>query len=107
MKTSTQLKSYTFAVLLSGVGLIAGLEFDAPSSCLLLAVMGSAISGGLGPGLVTVTLSSIAFRYYFFTPIHHLALTHDILPRFLSFVGAMILATVLIDAKRRSTAARI
>jgi PAS domain S-box-containing protein len=107
MNTSAQLKSYMFAVLLSGVGLIAGFEFDAPSSCLLLAVMGSAISGGLGPGLVTVTLCSVAFRYYFFTPIHHLALTQDILPRFLSFVGAMILATVLIDAKRRSTAARI
>ncbi|HWZ50713.1 MAG TPA: PAS domain S-box protein [Granulicella sp.] len=107
MKTSAQLKSYAFAVLLSGVGLAAGFEFDAPSSCLLLAVMGSAISGGLGPGLLTVTLSSIAFRYYFFTPVHHLALTQDILPRFLSLVGAMILATVVIDAKRRSTAARI
>jgi PAS domain S-box-containing protein len=107
MQTSTQLRSYTFAGVLSAVGLLAGFEFDAPSSCLLLAVMGSAINGGLGPGLVTVTLSSIAFRYYFFTPIHHLTLTQDILPRFLSFVGAMILATVLIDAKRRSTAARI
>jgi PAS domain S-box-containing protein len=104
---SPRLRDYTLAVLLSGIGLWAGFQFDAPSSCFLLVVMASAVIGGIGPGLVTVALSSLAFRYYFFDPIHHLGLTPQILPRFLSFVGAIILITVLVEAKRRSTAARL
>jgi K+-sensing histidine kinase KdpD len=38
---------------------------DAPTSCFFLAVMVSSLYGGKGPGLFAVSLSSLAFDYFF------------------------------------------
>jgi C4-dicarboxylate-specific signal transduction histidine kinase len=74
---------------------------DAPSSCFLLAVTVSSLFGGLGPGLLSVALSALAFEHFFlwrtFPPAHETAT----FLRFAVFVIATLLITALMEVKRR------
>jgi len=58
----------------------------APVSLFLCAVMLSAWFGGIGPGVLAVVLSFLAFAYYFVPPIYSLAMEVQQIPRFLIFV---------------------
>ena len=77
------LLSVVAAVIISR---IPGLNLQAaPVSLLLSAIMFSAWFGGLGPGLVAVVLSSLAFDYYALEPQFSLALRPENIPRFIVF----------------------
>src|SRR6266850_5567710 len=58
----------------------------APVSLFLCAVMLSAWFGGIGPGVLAVVLSFLAFAYHFEPPVYSLAMEVLQIPRFLIFV---------------------
>jgi signal transduction histidine kinase len=97
--------SYGIAVLAVAAALTIGrlpalhLQ-DAPVSLLLCAVLFSALVGGLGPALLTMSLSVLAFDYYFLPPIHSLALKPDEIPRLALFSLSAIFVGCLSAAQR-------
>ena len=97
-----RLKGYLLAVLVCAIALPIAWELDAPSSCFLLATMVTSLYGGRGPGYLTVVVSSILFDLLFLLPRFQLLHSHESYLRLAIFIAAMILATELIAAKRRS-----
>jgi C4-dicarboxylate-specific signal transduction histidine kinase len=101
MKVLSNLQRYGLAIISCGVALILAWPIDAPSSCFLLAVTASSLFGGLGPGLLSVVLSALAFEHFFlwrtFPPAHETAT----FLRFAVFVIATLLITALMEVKRR------
>jgi len=101
MKVLSKLQRYGLAITACGVALAVGWPIDAPSSCFLLAVTVSSLFGGLGPGLVSVALSALAFEHFFlwrtFPPAHESAT----FLRFAVFLVATLLITGLMEIKRR------
>ena len=106
MKQPSRLQHYGLAVISCGVALPVAWPIEAPASCFLLAVMVSSLFGGLGPGLVSVTLSAIAYEHFFLwrtsSPAHEPAA----LLRFTAFLVATLLVTGLIEMKRRAEHSR-
>src|SRR6267143_2247374 len=74
------------AALLIARWLAINLNTNAPVSLILCAVMLSAWFGGIGPGVLAVVLSFLAFAYHFVPPIYSLAMEVLQIPRFLIFV---------------------
>jgi len=72
-------------------------------SVLLCAIMLSAWFGGVGPGVLAILLSSLAFKYYFLEPKFSLALQSEDIPRFLVFNLSALFVVALSAAQRRST----
>jgi C4-dicarboxylate-specific signal transduction histidine kinase len=101
MKVLSQLQRYGLAIISCAGALAVAWPIDAPASCFLLAVTVSTLFGGLGPGLVSVVLSALAFDYFFlwrtFPPTHEPAT----LLRFAVFLAAAVLITGLMEIKRR------
>src|SRR3979409_903818 len=101
MKVISQVEHYGLAMISCAVALVVALPIDAPSSCFLLAVTVSSLFGGLGPGLLSVALSALAFEHFFlwrtFAPAHESAT----LLRFAVFLIATFLITALMEIKRR------
>jgi C4-dicarboxylate-specific signal transduction histidine kinase len=101
MKVLSNLQRYGLAIISCGVALILAWPIDAPSSCFLLAVTASSLFGGVGPGLLSVVLSALAFEHFFlwrtFPPAHETAT----FLRFAVFVIATLLITALMEVKRR------
>jgi PAS domain S-box-containing protein len=75
----------------------------APVSLFLCAIMFSAWLGGVGPGLLAILLSTLAFNYYFLEPQYSLGLKAEDLPRFIIFTLSALFAGALSAAQRRST----
>jgi K+-sensing histidine kinase KdpD len=65
MKTLSKLQRYGLATISCGATLAVAWPIDAPSSCFLLAVTVSSLFGGLGPTLLSIGLSALAFDYFF------------------------------------------
>jgi C4-dicarboxylate-specific signal transduction histidine kinase len=101
MKIASIIQRYGLATVSCGLALAVAWPIDAPSSCFLLAVMVSSLFGGLGPGLLSVGLSAIAFEHFFlwrtFSPTHEPAT----FLRFAVFLAATLLITGLMEIKRR------
>jgi C4-dicarboxylate-specific signal transduction histidine kinase len=101
MKVLSKLQRYGLAIISCGVALAVAWPIDAPASCFLLAVTVSTLFGGLGPGLLSVVLSAVAFDYFFlwrtFPPAHEPAT----LLRFAVFLAVALLITGLMEIKRR------
>src|ERR1700675_1069466 len=101
MKIVSRLKWYGLAAISCALAATIAWPIDAPSSSFLLAVTVSSLFGGLGPGLLSVALSALAFEHFFlwrtFPPAHETAT----LLRFAVFVIATLLITALMEAKRR------
>jgi C4-dicarboxylate-specific signal transduction histidine kinase len=101
MKVLSNVQRYGLAIISCGVALVLAWPIDAPSSCFLLAVTVSSLFGGLGPGLLSVALSALAFEHFFlwrtFPPAHETAT----FLRFAVFVIATLLITALMEVKRR------
>ena len=97
-----RLKGYLLALLVCAIALPIAWELGAPSSCFLLAAMVSSLYGGRGPGYLTVVVSSILFDLFFLLPRFQLFHSHESYLRLAVFIGAMIFATELIAARRRS-----
>jgi C4-dicarboxylate-specific signal transduction histidine kinase len=72
----------------------------APVSLFLCAVMFSAWVGGFWSGLLAMTISSVAFDYYFLEPFHSFAVRSDEIPRLFIFVVAALFVGSLSAAQR-------
>ena len=101
MTVLSKLQRYGLAIISCGVALAVAWPIDARSSCFLLAVTVSSLFGGLGPGLLSVALSALAFDHFFlwrtFPPAHESATFF----RFAAFLIATLLITALMEIKRR------
>jgi C4-dicarboxylate-specific signal transduction histidine kinase len=100
--------SYGVAVLSVLAALIIGRLLDihlvgAPVSLFLCAIMLSGWFGGLGPGLLAVTLSLLAFDYYFVTPLYSFAIEIKEIPRFIIYALSALFVGLLSAAQRRAT----
>jgi len=101
MKGRSKLGRYSVATICCGVALAVAWPIDAPSSCFLLAVTVSSLFGGLGPGLFSIALSSLAFNYFFLRRTFPLATEPATYLRFAVFLAAALLITGLMELKRR------
>jgi len=106
MNAVSKIQRYGLAVISCGVALPVAWPIDAPASCFLLAVMVSSLFGGLGPGLLSVALSAIAYEHFFLwrtaPPAHEPAAFF----RFAAFLVATMLVTGLMELKRRAEQSR-
>jgi C4-dicarboxylate-specific signal transduction histidine kinase len=75
----------------------------APVSLFLCAVMITAWFGGVGPGLFATALSSLAFDYYFLSPIYSLAAKTGEIPRLIIFTVSALFVGSLSAAQRSAT----
>jgi len=101
MKGRSKLERYNLAMICCGVALAVAWPIDAPSSCFLLAVTVSGLFGGLGPSLLSVAFSSIAFEYFFLRRTFSIAAEPATYLRFAVFLAAALLITGLMETKRR------
>jgi C4-dicarboxylate-specific signal transduction histidine kinase len=97
----SKLKRYGLATISCGVAMAVAWPIDAPASCFLLAVTVSSLFGGLGPGLLSVALSALAFGFVFLGRTVPAAIEPAVFLRFAVFLGATIVVTGLIEMKRR------
>src|ERR1700730_14656073 len=75
----------------------------APVSLFLCAVMFSAWFGGFGPGLLAITFSILAFKYYYAAPLHTLVADAKEIPRIFVFALSALFAGLLSAAQRSAT----
>ncbi|HEY4781647.1 MAG TPA: ATP-binding protein [Chthoniobacterales bacterium] len=106
MKVLSNLERYGLAVICCGLALPVAWPIDAPASCFLLAVMVSSLFGGLGPGLLSVTLSAIVYEHFFLWRTSPPAHEPAAFLRFTVFLVATLLVTGLIEMKRRAEESR-
>jgi C4-dicarboxylate-specific signal transduction histidine kinase len=101
MKVLSKLQSYGLAIISCGVALAVAWPIEAPSSCFLLAVTVSSLFGGLGPGLLAVALSALAFDHFFLWRTLPPTRESATFLRFVVFLIATLLLTALMEIKRR------
>jgi C4-dicarboxylate-specific signal transduction histidine kinase len=101
MKALSKLERYGLAAISSGVALAVAWPIDAPASCFLLAVAVSSLFGGLGPGLLSIGLCALAFKYLFLRRTIPPAVEPAVILRFAMFLVATLLIAGLIEIKRR------
>jgi C4-dicarboxylate-specific signal transduction histidine kinase len=101
MKALSKFQRYSLATISCGVALAVAWLIDAPSSCFLLAVTASSLFGGLGPGLLSVGLSNVAFNYFFLQRTLATAIEPAMYLRSAVFLAATLLITGLMEIKRR------
>ncbi len=103
----TVLRRYGLAVLLVGLALPAVVYLtpilaDAPAEVLVVAVLLSALYGGLGPGLVATVLASLGLTYYVFPPVHslHIQLARDVLKLGVFVLVALVTGSLTVAIRR-------
>jgi signal transduction histidine kinase len=96
------LKTDLLAVAACVLALPLAWELDAPSSCLLLAVMVSSLYGGRRSGYISVVLGAALFYVFFLTPRFSVFHPRGEFLRLFVFIVAMVLATELIAARHRA-----
>src|SRR5712671_3427882 len=94
-------QGYALAPISCGIALAVAWPIDAPASCFLLAVMVSSLFGGLGPGLLSVGLSALAFEHFFLGRTIPPAVEPALYLRFAVFLIAPLVITALMEVKRR------
>jgi C4-dicarboxylate-specific signal transduction histidine kinase len=100
MNALSKFESYGLAAISSGVALAVAWPIDAPASCFLLAVAASSLFGGLGPGLLSIGLSTLAFKYLFLRRTIPTAVQTAVFLRFAVFLVTTLLIAALIEIKR-------
>jgi C4-dicarboxylate-specific signal transduction histidine kinase len=106
MKVLSKLRPYALATVSCGIALAVAWPIDAPASCFLLAVTVSSLFGGLGPGVLAVGLSALAFGYFFLGRTVPPAVEPAVFLRFAVFLVASLVITGLMEIKRRVEEAR-
>src|SRR6266853_2673199 len=101
MKVISQLRPYGLAAISCGIALAVAWPIDAPASCFLLAITISSLFGGLGPGLLSVGLSALAFEYFFLHRTFPPAVEPAVFLRFAFFLVTSLLIAGLMEIKRR------
>lgn len=105
-----QLLQYTIALLSVALALGATLLLKAyltptPAALFFAAVMVSAWYGGLGPGLLTTVLSTLAVNYFFFEPVYSLNIINiNFLVPLLVFMLTAGLISLLNESRRTAEA---
>ncbi len=105
------LRSAAYVALAVGVSMILSRFLDVRNIALvfLMAVLSSALNGGLGPALFASVASAFAFNFFFLEPIHSL-LIHDpeIVVAFAFFLGVAVVASNLAGrVQRQAVMARL
>jgi C4-dicarboxylate-specific signal transduction histidine kinase len=106
MKVVSKFRRYGLATISCGIALAVAWPIDAPASCFLLAVTVSSLFGGLGPGILAVGLSGLAFEYFFLHRTVPPAVEPAVFLRFAVFLVASFVITGLMEIKRRVEEAR-
>ena len=107
----TVFRRYAIALLLTLLALSLGLlgagswGAAATYSFFLGAVMLSSWVSGMGPGLLSTLLGTVAADYYLLAPIHTLTFDLDRVVQLSAFVGIAVLISSLNDSRRRAIAA--
>ena len=101
MKALSEIQRYGLAMISCGVALAVAWPIDAPASCFFLAVTVSGLFGGLGPSLLSVGLSALAFNYFFLRRTLPPAVEPAILLRSTVFLATTLLIVGLMEIKRR------
>jgi len=101
MKVFSKIQGYGLAAISCGIAIALAQPIDAPASCFLLAVTVSSLFGGLGPGLLSVGLSALAFDHFFLARTFPVAPEPAVYLRFAVFLTAALLITGLMEMKRR------
>src|ERR1700686_1329766 len=101
MRVLSAIRGYGLATICCGVALAVAWPIDAPASCFLLAVAVSTLFGGLGPGLLSVGLSALAYHHFFLWRTLPPAVEPAVVLRFSVFLAATLLITWLMEMKRR------
>src|SRR5579864_1258889 len=101
MRVLSKLRGYALAVICCGIALAVAWPIDAPASCFLLAIAVTSLFGGLGPGLLSIGLSALAFNYLFLRRTTPPAVEPAIFFRFAVFLLASLLIAALTEIKRR------
>jgi PAS domain S-box-containing protein len=113
---SSAISRYAMAVLSVAVAIVAAdlitrfLNAEAIASSMLCAVIFAAWVGGLGPGLLALTLALLAFHYYLVPPINSFAWKQDLfaagvseLPRLILFSLISLIVAFLISVQKKAT----
>jgi PAS domain S-box-containing protein len=116
LSKSSEISRYAMAALAVAVAIIAAdlitrlLNAEAIASSMLCAVIFAAWIGGLGPGLLAVTLALLAFHYYLAPPINSFTWKQDLLaarasemPRLILFSLTSLIVAFLISAQKKAT----
>lgn len=116
LSTSSAISRYAMVVLTVAVAIIAAelitrlLSAEAIASSMLCAVIFAAWVGGLGPGLLAVTLALLAFHYYLVPPNGSFTWKHGLfavgiseIPRLILFSITSLAVAFLISAQRKAT----
>ena len=101
MNKLSSLQGYGIAVIACAGALIVAPPLKAESSCFLLAIIVSTLSGGRGPGLLAVGLSAVAFDFFFLSQPLSLSSPSSSYLRFGVFLLAAVTAHQLIETRRR------
>jgi PAS domain S-box-containing protein len=101
------LKACIFAILVCALAVPIAFYLDEPGSCFLIAAMATSLFVGRRESLLAIALLAIPFDYLFLEPRFSFAMTTHSIERLAVFVGAMLLATELIQAKKRSDRSRL
>ncbi len=101
MNVLSKLQRYGLAAISCGVALAVAWPIDAPASCFFLAVAVSSLFGGLGPGLLSIGLSAVAFSSLFLHRTTPPAVEPAVFFRFAVFLLTTLLIGMLIEIKRR------
>lgn len=72
-------------------------------SLFICAILISAWVGGFGPGLLAITLSVLAFNYYFLPPIFSFAVEWNAMPRLILFAVTSLIVGLLASLQRSTT----
>ena len=107
---AVRLATYAGALLLVAITTIAGLLVasrwgNSPVVMLyLLPVLGGAIYGGLGPGLVAAVISTLAYNYYFTAPFHTFEIhsAADIVTVVILFLVAVVCSQLTASVRRQA-----
>jgi PAS domain S-box-containing protein len=73
------------------------------TSLFICAILISAWVGGFGPGMLAVTLSVLAFDYYFLSPIFSLGAEWSAMPRLILFAVSALMVALLTASQRSRT----
>jgi PAS domain S-box-containing protein len=116
LSKSSAISRYAMAVLAVAVAIVAAdlitrlLNAEAIASSMLCAVIFAAWVGGLGPGLLAITLALLAFHYYLAPPINSLTWKRDLfaagaseVPRLILFSLTSLIVASLISAQKKAT----
>jgi PAS domain S-box-containing protein len=100
--------SYGLALLSAALALIITrwlfVHFGAPPGTLFICiVMLSAWYGGVGPGLFATTLSTLAFHYFFLSPVYSMSLKPGEIPKIAMYLLSNLFVGLLTAAQRNAT----